>query len=57
MKFCERILKSTKLLMFFFSIIVKEMNIPLDQEPLTKVNHIEDLSLRVIERFKQKKSR
>lgn len=33
------------------------MNIPLDQEPLTKIDHIEDPSLRVIERFKQKKSR
>ena len=31
------------------------MNIPLDQEPLTKIDHIEDPSLRVIERFKQKK--
>ena len=33
------------------------MNIPLDQEPLTKIDHIEDPSLRVIERFKQKKNR
>ena len=37
----------------FFSNIVKEMNVSLDQELLTEADHIEDPVLRIIERFKK----
>ena len=52
-KFGQRTLKLSKHLNFFFSNIVKKMNIFLDQELLTEVGHIEDPVLRIIERFKK----
>ena len=37
----------------FFSNVVKEMNISLGEELLTNADHIEDLVLKIIERFKK----